>query len=187
MEIRWYRTGTILINSWPLDFSWQTLSSLRNLTEVNGLLYFTFETEPHEELWKSDGTAAGTSRVKTFTTVQNLVNVNGTLFFSAGDDVVSYQRLWKSDGTVAGTVLVKDISAGAGNPYFVKLFNANGTLFFTANDQVNGEELWKSDGTEAGTVLVKNIEPGPGGSSIKAFAMISSQCLFFCNYYSKWK
>ena len=65
------------------------------------------------ELWKSDGTAAGTVLLKDIK--QNgdsnpwyLVNVNGVIFFSA-DDGTHGRELWKSDGTAAGTVMVKDI------------------------------------------------------------------------------
>ncbi len=63
------------------------------------------------ELWKSDGTAAGTVLVKDINPGAgdsfpgNLTNVGGTLFFAANDGA-SGVELWKSDGTTAGTVLV---------------------------------------------------------------------------------
>jgi ELWxxDGT repeat protein len=72
------------------------------------------------ELWKSDGTAAGTSLVKDicpglcsslatfFNPPVGFTRVGGTLFFMA-DDGVHSNELWKTDGTEAGTVLVKDI------------------------------------------------------------------------------
>src|SRR5262249_54185657 len=76
------------------------------------------------ELWKSDGTAAGTVMVKDIIpggAGSNpggaygyiFTNVNGTLYFSA-DDGAHGQELWKSDGTAAGTVLVADINPGSG-------------------------------------------------------------------------
>ena len=77
-----------------------------------------------QELWKSDGTAAGTTLVKnirpgsgTSSSPRELTNVNGTLFFVA-DDGVTGQELWKSDGTAAGTVLVRDIHPGSGSFFF---------------------------------------------------------------------
>lgn len=69
------------------------------------------------ELWKSDGTQAGTVLVKDIrpgpggSNPEGLVNVNGVLFFRANDGVNGYE-LWKSDGTKTGTVLVRDIRPG---------------------------------------------------------------------------
>ena len=92
------------------------------------------------ELWKSDGTEAGTVLVKDIRSgsysgpygsfpyssyPRGLTNVDGTLFFSANDGVNGY-ALWKSDGTEAGTVLVKNISPRT------SVTNVNGTLFFGA-------------------------------------------------------
>ncbi|MBA4192738.1 MAG: hypothetical protein C0467_32635, partial [Planctomycetaceae bacterium] len=88
----------------------------RNFTNVNGTLFFSaFDGTNGYELWKSDGTAAGTVLVKDINSgasssyPTNLTNVNGTLFFSA-DDGTNGIELWRSDGTAAGTVLVTDIN-----------------------------------------------------------------------------
>src|SRR5262249_1725539 len=140
----------------------------------NGTLFFTADDVVFgRELWKSDGTAAGTVPVSGLGG-SNLTNVNGTLFFTA--DGGNGTELWKSDGTTAGTTLVKDIYPGGAWSYVYQypqgywqytpysswpanLTNVNGTLLFTASDG-NGRELWRSDGTAAGTVLVKDINPG---------------------------
>jgi ELWxxDGT repeat protein len=122
------------------------------------------------ELWKSNGTAAGTVLVKNIdpgggsSYPSNLTNVSGTLFFAATDGTHGVE-LWKSNGTVAGTVLVKDIDPGSGNSNPSNLTNVNGTLFFAATDVTHGVELWKTNGTGAGTVMVKDIDPGSAGSA----------------------
>ena len=152
-------------------------SNPRNLTNVNGTLFFTADDGANGvELWKSDGTAAGTVLVKDIvadgdsSSPAGLTNVNGTLFFAA-DDGTYGRELWKSNGTEAGTVLVKDIFSGnesgsygysgpPNNSDPQNLTSVKGTLFFTANDGTSGVELWKSDGTGSGTVLVKDIFPG---------------------------
>ncbi|MFI5173171.1 MAG: ELWxxDGT repeat protein, partial [Chitinophagales bacterium] len=143
-------------------------------TNYLGIIYFTAYTDldgPIDtELWKSDGTAAGTLLVKDIYPgiaeglPRYLTVVNDKLCFSAKNAPTDIE-LWVSDGTEAGTVLLKDILGGPGgsNPQNFTLVNS--TLFFTANDGINGIELWKTDGTEPGTLLVKNIRPGASSSN----------------------
>jgi ELWxxDGT repeat protein len=141
----------------------------RGLTNVDGTLFFTAnDGTTGVELWKSDGTAAGTVLVKDIWPGYSsypvwLTSVKGTLFFSAADST-SGRELWQSDGTPAGTVMVKDIRRGAYGSAPTALANVDGTLFFAANDGTTGYELWKSDGTAASTVLVKDINPGGANS-----------------------
>ncbi len=87
------------------------------------------------ELWKSDGTAAGTVLVRdivpnTSTSAPGaLIDVNGTLFFAVNDSVHG-RELWKSDGTAAGTVLVRDINPGSADGFRQRSLAAiNGNLF----------------------------------------------------------
>ena len=134
---------------------------------VNGMLFFRADDgTTGRELWKSDGTAAGTVRVKDInpgtpgSAPQFLTDMNGTLFFGADDGTTGIE-LWKSDGTAAGTVRVKDVNPGLAGSGLRFLTDMNGTLFFRADDGSHGRELWQSDGTEAGTVLVQDIWPGP--------------------------
>lgn len=156
-----------------------------SFASVNGTLFFSAsainergpqgEVFSNRQLWKSDGTEAGTLLVREIpglaipdnggsqgSNPSEITNVNGTVYFTAGERATGTE-LWKSDGTLGGTVLVKDIypeNREYAFPYLVRpnsshpsqLTAVNGTLYFTANDGVYGDALWKSDGTEAGTV-----------------------------------
>lgn len=146
-------------------------SSPENLTDVDGTMFFTASDAAGSALWRTDGTAAGTVRLKRLGSdggyddeeydygSTDLAAADGALFFTVdGDDG---DELWRSDGTRTGTVMVKHFDA-SGESYYggVSHLTAVGdTLFFTADDGTRGEELWKSDGTKTGTVLVKDILP----------------------------
>lgn len=179
----WVTDGTAAGTTLVMDISPGTSnaapnsSNPANLTNVNNTLFFSADDGTDgTELWKSDGTAAGTVLVKdifpgattsTGASVANsslpqlLTAVNNELFFVANDGTTG-QELWKSDGTSNGTVLVKDLQPGTTGKlgYYGDLVNLNGTLLFSGNDGASGKELWKSDGTAAGTVLVKDINTG---------------------------
>jgi ELWxxDGT repeat protein len=122
------------------------------------------------ELWVTDGTGAGTSRVADLRpgaasalpgpgTRFEAVAFQGGLLFAA-DDGARGTELWFSDGTGAGTRLVKDIAPGtaASSP---RGFTVVGATAFFAVTGVNGTaELWRTDGTAAGTKLVRDIGLG---------------------------
>jgi len=135
------------------------------------------------ELWRSDGTAAGTALVRDldpgpgsglhqYNYAPGTALIDGILYF-VGSDPAHGAELWRSDGTAAGTRRVKDIRRGRDPafllPYdqfdgYMPLFTAVGrTLFFVASDGVAGFELWRSDGTAAGTRMVGDLAPGAAG------------------------
>lgn len=170
------------------------------LTQINGTLYFAAtDGSTGTELWKSNGTAGGTSLVKDIypnngnSYPNKLINWNGTLYFWADNGSISYE-LWKSDGTSAGTVLIKDILSGGNGTTTSsssedwysnlsygtnELFPFNNVLYFVARDNTNvGWELYKTDGTSAGTVLVKDIYVGTQSSIIFNFKAFNNEVYF---------
>jgi ELWxxDGT repeat protein len=151
------------------------------MVNVNGTLYFAASGPVGGyQLWKSDGTDAGTVPVNTTVNglfPQETTNVNGRLFFS-GFDSAHGRELWTSDGTDAGTHLVRDIAPGAADSQPLYLVNAGGTLVFDAVDGVHGGEPWQSDGTFNGTVMLADIYPGGTGSFAERFVVVGSRVLF---------
>jgi ELWxxDGT repeat protein len=90
-------------------------SNPTELTNVGGRLFFSADNGTSgRELWMSNGTAAGTKRVKDInpgsggSNPHELTNVGGRAFFAA-DDGTSGIELWISDGTAPGTRRVKNI------------------------------------------------------------------------------
>lgn len=145
------------------------------LVVANGLLFFRAGNsvyENHSVLWKSDGSAEGTTELRKFLPPRvgrqvpvYLIAINGEVYFNANDGVNGYE-VWKSDGTLEGTTMVKDIHPVSSvemipsYPYGPDGFTVfNDALYFNGNDGVNGTELWKTDGTPEGTIMVKDINP----------------------------
>jgi ELWxxDGT repeat protein len=162
-------------------------SNASGFVVMNNTLYFAADDGVHgSELFKSDGTAAGTVLVKDInpgsasSSLSNMTPVGGTLYFAADDGVHGYE-LWKSDGTAAGTVMVKDINPGSANSLPESLTNVNGTLFFSAYDGIHGRELWKSDGTAAGTVIVADINPRSDSSVPLRLTNVNGTLFFAAN------
>lgn len=159
-------------------------------TDYLGIIYFTAYTDldgPIDtELWKSDGTAAGTQLVKDIAPgiaeglPRYLTVVNNKLCFSAKSSGTNYE-LWVSDGSEAGTVLLKDIFPGLTGSNPQNFTRVDSVIYFTADDGVNGKELWKTDGTEAGTMLVKNIRAGSSSSSPGNLTAVNDLLYFTAN------
>ncbi|MBL9163111.1 MAG: hypothetical protein JNL18_10280 [Planctomycetaceae bacterium] len=173
-----------------LDASTHGLAGQDNLINVGGTLFFTKEDSiTGIELWKSNGTPAGTVRVSDVfpgsydSNPRQLTNVSGTLYFVANDDYFN-DELWKSDGTAAGTVKVRDLMPSWSGSRISNLTNVDGTLYFRAdgdNRATRNAEVWKTDGTEAGTVQVGEIRPGNEGSDPRSLVNVAGKLFFTAN------
>jgi ELWxxDGT repeat protein len=135
--------------------------------ELGGILYFAASDPAHgRELWRSDGTAAGTWRVSDInpgpgdSNPQNFFAHGGRVWFSA-DDGVRGIEIWSTDGTAKGTLLLGDLCPGpCSSPRFgyTTLASAGGRLFFTASSTGGNPRLWSTDGTRDGTAEVGSPE-----------------------------
>jgi ELWxxDGT repeat protein len=131
------------------------------------------------ELWRSDGTIAGTILVKNInpgnlgSNPQEITPLGDLVLFAA-DDGQSGVELWRSDGTDAGTIRLADIHPGIQASTPRGLVAMGSAVYFTANDGTRGSELWASDGTPAGTVLVHDIDPGPRAGNPGELTVLST-------------
>lgn len=159
-------------------------------TPANQRMYFAGSFPGRgRELWRSDGTDAGTECIDINTGNANsdpehLTPVGNTLFFVAGtviNGVATGRELFRSTGSLATTSMVRDIVVGPGSSEPEQLTEVAGKLFFTANTPTNGRELWVSTGTTAGTVMVKDIMPGTGSSNIQGLRNVDGILVFSAN------
>ncbi|MFL5352557.1 ELWxxDGT repeat protein [Archangium sp.] len=106
-------------------------------------------------LWKSDGTRAGTVRVKTIAPItapagpRALTEAGGLLFFSSNG------VLWRSNGTASGTHPV-DV------PQLTNAFprrEYRGRLLVIRPVPGRGDELWLTDGTRSGSHRILGAPP----------------------------
>lgn len=125
------------------------------LTLVGDAIFFrASDPATGAELWRTDGTAAGTTRVADINpgpasaNPQELTDVDGRLFFLVGSSIpYGPTDLWMSDGTASGTVRLADYTSLPSPLYRVRLKATPGGLLVAG-----GLELWRTDGTAVGTV-----------------------------------
>ncbi len=179
---------------------------LKHFAQLNGLLYFVATDQPYnDELWVTDGTQAGTHKIKDINPnggsgIGDLRVVGGKIYFLANETKTDAAPtddydLYVSDGTSAGTTKVKDLdqafnnllsedNAGVTNgkvvfctqtDVMVTDGSSSGTrslapITLTGYTSANGycemngnvyfivnSDIWKSNGTVAGTKAVKAI------------------------------
>lgn len=178
-----YSTGLYVTDGTEASTKYyETIRDVGQLTAVANQLYFAANDTTHGvELWRSDGTDAGTVMVKDIhptgsSSIASLTDVNGTLYFAANDGANGLE-LWRSDGTEVGTVMVKDIHSTAGSA-LTEFAAVDGVLFFSATDGSSGQELWRSDGTADGTVMVKDLVPGTDSGTPTALTAVNNQLFF---------
>ena len=117
------------------------------------LYRFEAENGAPAEIWRTDGTSLGTTRITT--TTENPIwfraDAASLVYFTLAHNIGlgSFVELWRTDGTLTGTAHLRDIPWG-GNISMV----ATGDRLFMAD----GRQLWTSDGTISGTTRVISLE-----------------------------
>jgi len=141
--------------------------------QLNGDYYFfNSTTRDTWDLWKSNGTPAGTSIVTEmaippeFASYEpaDMISAGGLLYFRIGQIYPGGSTstdLWQSDGTAAGTRKVRDFDED--QDQVTDLTKLGDKAYFAVDVGSTGPgtnpALWKSNGTESGTKIVKSISP----------------------------
>lgn len=168
-----YTEGYSSSTGWQLhklDMNFTTDSMVKQINPVNGghnifdltifnnMVYFFANDNVHGiELWRSDGTAAGTVMVKdilpgssssyptyNFNNLPTMFVMCGKLFFNANDSIHG-QELWMSDGTTAGTQMVADLCSGTCSAEIQEAAISNGRMYFVTHDAAYNYSLYKMD------------------------------------------
>jgi ELWxxDGT repeat protein len=114
------------------------------------MIFIGTDTAGGQELWRTDGTAAGTSRIADInpglaSSGPQLDRVVGDTYYFTADDGVHGRELWRTDGTKDGTVRLTDINPGRGSANPGIEYAGADTLYVAADDGVHGIEPWRVD------------------------------------------
>jgi ELWxxDGT repeat protein len=141
--------GTIMLK----DIIPQTLANIATaypgpLFEFGDLLYFGANDGVRgQELWRSDGTSAGTTLFQEINPTiggsapDNFIGSAGLFFFAANDGRLG-RELWQSNGTASGTRLVADLYPGSPSADPIGRAVFSDTLIFTADNGIDGQQLF---------------------------------------------
>jgi ELWxxDGT repeat protein len=174
----WYTDGTpagtgLLKDIDPLDGS-RTNDWGGDGIVAGPYLYFNAHdgSTADAQLWRTDGTEAGTIKVKSLGyNITSWGVIGDTLYFTT-----SGLDLWRSDGTPDGTVRVSAVWNRFGIDTVV-----DGIMYGTGFDAASGRELWRSDGTLAGTYRVADLNPGEAYSNPVALRAVGDMLFFFAD------
>ena len=148
-------------------------------------LWIADDNEHGRELWRTDGTEAGTyllldglegpdAGVYGF-----LANAGSRAFFLRRV-TFSTDEIWVTGGTPGDTFRVSGPLELAPLPQVLWMPN-QGILYFGAGDEAAGEELWRSDGTPGGTYRIADLRPGPEGSNPVELTAFRGRVFFRAN------
>ena len=137
------------------------------------------------ELWRTDGTPAGTVLVRDIRpgsasalgtgseTAWSLQSVPGLLLFAADDNLGD--EVWRTDGTTVGTVPVTNIAPGpAAAAITLGPTTATGRLLFAATSPTTGRDVWSTDGNLSTELLVDDVT----GNTVQFLGAAGAQWLF---------
>lgn len=187
--------GTYLIK----DFSYGTASGLENnITNIyttlpNGNMMFAAkDTSNNSEPWITDGTTAGTFKLKEinpgiksgllYYVLSNSKHFNNQVFFGGYTDSLGYNP-YVTDGTTAGTQLVSDLISGNSSLYFSFEDTLSNGIMMVAKDSVGTIKIFITDGTTVGTQLLATYPlMGANKPTFLKFGKVNGKVLYTIAY-----
>lgn len=147
-------------------------------------VYFVPQLEAARELWVTDGSPAGTRRLRGFEEPQDITAVGTRLYFSATETSTG-RELWVTDGSDAGTRRVTDLSRGPTDSIHEIYAAHRGMLFFAAYSTVKNRRqmsFWRSDGSAVGTIRLAKRAFGTTSQRGRWKSVSLGEHLYFHSY-----
>jgi hypothetical protein len=152
------RRGATVVRSFcPLTVTAEgyAYSCADGLFRLGALTLFRFDSE----LWRTDGTAAGTGPLSDLVPVapnpfEGVGRLGDLLFFWHQD------ALWRTDGTVAGTFKLRTAAELGVNPGFLS-FGPTAIWHEMLFKELQWGKIIRTDGTPEGTVLLIDLPDSP--------------------------
>jgi ELWxxDGT repeat protein len=173
-------TGTYQVKEINHTPTWEAPSTPRQFTAVGDVAFFTANDGTHgRELWRSDGTEAGTYLVKDLNPgpsdlwgVYSIQAIGSKAYFSGQNSAGSF--LWSTNGTEADTFPLTQVTGWRNS-----LMGVVGNQLLFQPDISTGD-LWISDGSPSGTHMLKQLGPASGANTygIREFATIGDKAYF---------
>ncbi|MCC6796743.1 MAG: hypothetical protein IT366_16615 [Candidatus Hydrogenedentes bacterium] len=158
-------------------------SSPSGITVMGSHVYFSAAaTGTNTELWRSDGTNAGTVLVQEIRAGNtgsgpNGFATNGTFLFFEANDGTNGMDGYVSNGNVGNFTLL-NVRPGGTDAAIANPTPAGTRIYFTANDGSSGTELWSTDGA---TAVEVDIRAGANSSTPNALTAFGNLVVFECN------
>lgn len=151
----------------------------RSLVDLGGVVYFNADDGTNgRELWRSDGTAAGTRMVRDI--VPGPIGSHPIHLTVAGDRIFFTTQaldLWVTDGSASGTRRVRSFGT-LGAP--LRPIASGRDVYFVVDGGPNARNaLWFSDGTANGTVMIRDFPVRPTSKSVHSLVPFGDGRLFF--------
>jgi len=160
------------------------VSPFSGLLRRGGQVFFRAADAAHGfELWRSDGTLAGTRMVRDIcpgrcdSQLAGPRDLLGQAVFLATDPGHGPQ-VWTTDGTAAGTHRVTSLPAGAFEPFTFEIAALGSQLFFPATDGQHGEELWTAGGRAFGGRLMADLAVSGQSSTPRGLTPLKDRLVF---------
>ncbi len=150
---------------------------------AGGTVFFRVVSDTSNEIWQTDGTAAGTHRTTTLADPSDLQEFEGSLYLTAAlsADHDAGRALFRLPLSGGPPIQLAKLFPYSESRFFVpvQLTPVGDRLLFTVQNFLRGLELWATDGTPEGTRRLRSFQPTPDFNSQPAILAGAGDRVFF--------